>query len=283
MPHALSGLSALAPSTDLFVIDLWGTVHGGVAPFPGVVETLDAMRSAGKHVVFVSNAPVRAHHVARHLEQLGLGEHYDALLTSGEVTWKHLSEHYPGQLYHGIGPSWARLLHEDLPHARADRLEVAELLLVVGLDEDRPEPGAYEAELRAARALELPLVCANPDRMIVVQDGTYSWCAGAIADLYAAMGGKVDWLGKPESSIFEEAAAIVGVDDPARVVVVGDGLPTDIAGANAFGCRSVLLTRGIHARELGVPPGEVAQPELVARLLDGQTARPDHVMATLEW
>jgi len=131
--------------------------------------------------------------------------------------------------------------------------------------------------------LKLPLVCANPDRVIVVQDGTYSWCAGAIADAYAALGGRVDWLGKPDPSIFAGAAAAVGVRDPNRVVVVGDGLPTDIAGANAYGCRSVLITRGIHARDLGIAAGGAADAAAVAALAERHGARPDYVMATLSW
>ena len=283
MPRPLAGLGSLARDTDVFILDLWGVVHGGVRPFTGVIETLAAMRAAGKPVVFVSNAPVRAHHVARQLDAMGLGSAYDALLTSGEVTWAHVTANYDGAAYYGIGPHWARLLHEDLAHRRVERLHEAGFLLVVGLDDDRPEPGAYTAELEAAQAMGLPLVCANPDRVIVVQDGTYSWCAGALADAYEALGGRVDWLGKPDPAIFADAAAAVGVHDPARAVVVGDGLPTDIRGAGAWGCRSVLITRGIHARDLGIDAGATADAGAVAALAERHGARPDYVMATLAW
>jgi len=283
MPRPLAGLAALARDTDVFILDLWGVVHGGVRPFTGVVETLAAIRAAGKPVVFVSNAPVRAHHVAGQLAAMGLGEAYDALLTSGEVTWTHVTANYTGAAYYGIGPHWARLLHRDLAHRRVERLYDAGFLLVVGLDDDRPEPDAYAPELRTAQALGLPLVCANPDRVIVVQDGTYSWCAGALAEAYAGMGGRVDWLGKPDPAIFADAAAAVGVHDPGRVVVVGDGLPTDIQGANAYGAKSVLITRGIHARDLGIDAGAEADGAAVARLADRHGARPDYVMATLAW
>ncbi len=283
MPRPLAGLAELARDTDLFILDLWGVVHGGVRPFPGVMETLAALRAAGKAVAFVTNAPVRAHHVARQLAAMGLGEAYDALLTSGEATWAHLATRYDGAPYYGIGPHWARLLHEDLAHRRVERLYDAGFLLVVGLDDGRPEPGAYGAELAAARELGLPLVCANPDRVLVVQDGTYSWCAGALADAYAELGGRVEWLGKPDPAIFADAAAAVGGVDPRRVVVVGDGLPTDIRGANAFGARSVLITRGIHARDLAIEAGAAADTAAVAALAERHGARPDYVMATLAW
>ena len=282
-PRPLAGLAELAGDADAFILDLWGVVHGGVRPFPGVVETLAALRAAGKPVAFVSNAPVRAHHVARQLDAMGLGEAYDVLLTSGEVTWAHVGANYDGAAYYGIGPNWARLLHEDLAHPRVERLFDAGFLLVVGLDDRRPRPGDYASELEAARGLGLPLVCANPDRVIVVQDGTYSWCAGAIADAYEAIGGRVDWLGKPDPGIFKDAAAALGVHDPRRVVVVGDGLPTDIRGANAYGCRSVLVTRGIHARDLGIAAGAEADAAAVAALAERHGARPDYVMTTLSW
>ncbi len=282
MAEPLAGLSRLAADTDLFIIDLWGVVHGGVEPFPGVVETLQALRAADKRVVFVSNAPVRSRHIARHLEEMGLGRAYDALLTSGEMTWRHMTTRYAEKRYHGIGPSWARLLHDDLPHAAAG-LDEADLLLVVGLADGKARAEEHHVELEAARARDLPLVCANPDRVIVVQDGTYSVCAGALADLYVDLGGKVDWLGKPEPEIFRDAAASVGIEDPSGVVVVGDGLPTDIQGAAAFGCRSVLVTRGIHARDLGLVAGEEAPAEALEAVLAAHPARPDFVMATLRW
>jgi HAD superfamily hydrolase (TIGR01459 family) len=214
---------------------------------------------------------------------MGLGDAYDALVTRGEATYERLCEAYAGRRYLPVGPSWAKLLHDELPLTAAPRVDEADLLLVVGLDETRSEPADYDADLGAARARDLPLVCANPDRVIVVQDGTYSWCAGALGDRYAAMGGRVEWLGKPDPAIFARAAAAVGVSDPARVAVVGDGLPTDIAGANAYGAKSVLITRGIHARDLGIRPGEVAAIAALRDLVDRHGFTPDYALASLAW
>ncbi|TVQ36226.1 MAG: TIGR01459 family HAD-type hydrolase [Geminicoccaceae bacterium] len=283
MPQPIEGLRPLADTVDAFVLDLWGVVHGGQAPFPGVVETLQALRAAGKPIAFVTNAPVRAHHVAAHLRSMGLGEAYDALVTSGEATYERLSEAYAGGRYLPVGPSWAKLLHDELPLTAAGDVAEADVLLVVGLDEQRPEPEQYDAELQAARARDLPLICANPDRVIVVQDGTYSWCAGALADRYVALGGRVEWMGKPDPAIFARAAGMVGVTDPSRVAVVGDGLPTDIAGANAYGAKSVLITRGIHARDLGIQPGEVAAVGALRDLVGRHGFNPDYALASLAW
>ena len=283
MPQPIEGLRPLADTVDAFILDLWGVVHGGQTPFPGVVETLAALRAAGKPIAFVTNAPVRAHHVAKHLAAMGLGDAYDALVTSGEATYERLSDAYAGGRYLPVGPSWAKLLHDELPLTGTDVVADADLLLVVGLDDTRREPSQYDAELNAALARDLPLICANPDRVIVVQDGTFSWCAGALAERYEVLGGRVEWIGKPDPGIFARAAAAVGVSDPRRVAIVGDGLPTDIAGANAYGAPSVLITRGIHSRDLGIVPGEVAAVAAIRELAARHGFRPDYALATLAW
>ncbi|MEO1091002.1 MAG: TIGR01459 family HAD-type hydrolase [Pseudomonadota bacterium] len=283
MARALEGLRAVADDADGFILDLWGVVHGGERPFPGVVETLRELRTAGKGIAFVTNAPVRRHHVASHLDALGLADCYDALLTSGELTYQHLSDGHAGQRYYAVGPSWAKLLHDELPLERAMTVDAADLVLVVGLEDHRPHPDEYLPELETAQRCGLPLVCANPDRVIVVQSGVYSWCAGALADHYEDLGGDVVWIGKPEPSIFRAAADALAVADPTRIVVVGDGLPTDIRGANQFGARSVLVTRGIHARDLGIAAGDRAEVVAVRALAESHDARPDFVLATLAW
>jgi HAD superfamily hydrolase (TIGR01509 family) len=48
---------------------------------------------------------------------------------------------------------------------------------------------------------------------------------------------------KPHRSIFEAGLKLVGVDDPARAVMVGDSLLHDIEGARRAGMRAVLVSR----------------------------------------
>ena len=76
----IRGLSELADDYDAFILDLWGVVHGGVEPYPGVVDALDRLRAAGKRVALLSNAPRRRHHIVPRLARMGLGpEHYDRI------------------------------------------------------------------------------------------------------------------------------------------------------------------------------------------------------------
>ena len=105
------------------------------------------------------------------------------------------------------------------------------------------------------RARALPMICANPD-VVVERGDKLVYCAGAIADLYAAAGGDVTYAGKPYRPIYEQALAIAEAArgrpvEHHRVLAIGDSVRTDIKGAEAFGIDSLFVTAGIHAEELG--------------------------------
>ncbi len=104
-------------------------------------------------------------------------------------------------------------------------------------------------------ARKLFMVCGNPD-VVVERGSTLVYCAGAIADLYASMGGEVLYAGKPYRPIYDMALAkaelAAGRKIPLnRVLAVGDSVRTDLKGARAFGVDFLFVTSGIHAEELG--------------------------------
>ena len=97
------------------------------------------------------------------------------------------------------------------------------------------------------------LVLPNPDLIYPSGGGGYGLTSGSVA-LLLEQGLRVRFgdrapsfqaLGKPNRPIFEEAARRTGVTDPARVVMLGDQLGTDILGANRFGVDSVLVGTGL--------------------------------------
>jgi HAD superfamily hydrolase (TIGR01459 family) len=99
------------------------------------------------------------------------------------------------------------------------------------------------------------MVCGNPD-VVVERGSTLVYCAGAIADLYASMGGEVLYAGKPYPPIYEMALAKAETAAgrkiaPGRVLAVGDSVRTDLKGAHAMGLDFLFVTSGIHAEELG--------------------------------
>ena len=126
----------------------------------------------------------------------------------------------------------------------------------------------------------VPMVCANPDR-VVEMGGRLIYCAGALADLYAELGGETIILGKPHAPIYEAALAMAGNPDPSRVLALGDSVRTDLAGAAAQGIACVFFTGGIHAEEFG--PSEAPDPALVQAFLAEAPAPAIGWMARLRW
>src|SRR5260370_25824360 len=110
--------------------------------------------------------------------------------------------------------------------------------------EDRIED--YEPLLRKAISLDLPMVCANPD-LVVMRGTTLHLCAGALAKWYEEAGGRVRCHGKPFRSVYDSCLRLLDVAARCRILAVADSLRTDIAGAAGAGIDSLLIAGGSHA------------------------------------
>lgn len=263
-------MESLARAYDGFIVDLWGVVHDGVRPYPGVTACLSHLREAGKRVVFLSNAPRRAGPVAAALAGMGIGaELYDGIMTSGEAVRNALRARAEPdfadlghRLWH-LGPPRDRNLFEDLDIEEVARPAEASFMLNTGPDDLAPpdDETAFDAALREALDAGLPMVCANPD-LEVIRDGRRIVCAGALALRYAAWGGRVIWRGKPDPAVYQPTLGLLGTD-PARTLALGDSLRTDIAGAKAAGIAATLVLSGIH-----VATPEQARADCTAAGLD---------------
>ncbi|MGL5733742.1 MAG: TIGR01459 family HAD-type hydrolase, partial [Beijerinckiaceae bacterium] len=233
-----NGMSSLAPRYDVVFCDIWGVVHDGMRAYAAAGEALARWRSTGATIVLVSNAPLPAARVAQVLDEKGVRrDAWDAIVSSGDVTRAEMTAR-GGDVFH-IGPERDRSVFENLPVTRVPLADAA-MVVVTGLVHDSHETAEnYRAVLQDCLARDLVLICANPDRVVHV--GTQLLpCAGVIADLYESMGGTVVWAGKPYRPIYERAlqtakrlrgAAVA----KSRIVMIGDSLKTDVAGARRFG------------------------------------------------
>lgn len=250
----ISGLQEIAYDYDGILCDVWGVLHNGVAAWPGAIDALSRFRSQGGSVVMITNAPRRNGPVLAQLESLGVPEGvFDEVVTSGDVTRKLISE-MSRKVFH-IGPERDLNLFEGL-EVELVGVDEAQCVVCSGLNDDRTEtPADYADLLKLLRARDLPFVCANPD--IVVEYGDrLLWCAGALARDYAAIGGTTHIVGKPHRPIYEAAmqslCRAAGKPLPReKVLAIGDGMPTDVAGAQGFGLDLLYISAGIHASEYG--------------------------------
>jgi HAD superfamily hydrolase (TIGR01459 family) len=250
----MTGFAELADKYDGFIVDLWGVVHDGVKPYPGVLDCLAKLRARNKPVVFLSNAPRRPAAIANVLAGMGVGpDLYTGIMSSGEAVHIALRDRTDpdfaslgSKLYH-LGPARDRDVFETLPLIEVCTPAQADFLLNTGPDDllGPDDPSVYTPVLEAALAAKLPMVCANPD-LEVVRDGQRIICAGLLAQVYAARGGRVIQRGKPDAAIYAPTLALLGTAK-SRTLAVGDSLRTDMAGAKAAGVDACWVLSGIHA------------------------------------
>ena len=236
----LKGLSEVAPQYDGILFDIYGVIHNGVACFPEVIPCLQTLNEAGIPYGFLSNMPRRAEKVKAALIGHGMPEALaKGALTSGEAVHRALSGEGYGKNYTFQGPARTQEIvpagYTEVPVAQAD------FVLVSGIG-DTEGPEDYTDLLETALARGLPMICANPDLKVGHGDRMVS-CAGLLVDAYERMGGDARWMGKPHKSVFEMAQNMLG----GKLLMVGDSLRTDIAGAQGAGLDTVFIRSGIHA------------------------------------
>lgn len=278
------GFSALAQGYDLVLCDVWGVLHDGLNAHLEAADALARFRAKGGAVVLVSNAPRPSEWVVGSLDEKSVPRSaWDAVVTSGDVAKRMIADRGLTSVHH-IGPA------RDLPLLGDDRiarvaLDEAPIVVVTGLVDDRVEtPEDYDDRLAELKARGLPLVCANPDLVVMVGEDRL-WCAGALADRYEAMGGETLWAGKPYGPIYEAAmrlgADVLGRAVPReRTIAIGDAVRTDLRGATDAGIDCVFVADGIHGEELG---RGAPDPEKLEALFAEHGYRPVAVMPKLAW
>jgi HAD superfamily hydrolase (TIGR01459 family) len=276
----------LARDYDVLLCDVWGVVHNGIAAFPAACDALMRFRAGGGAAILITNAPRSGDAVARILDRLGVPRQaYDAITSSGDVTRGVVASRHGKTLFH-LGPQRDLSIFTGLDVTFA-ALESADYVVCSGLFDDTAEtPESYRDMLAAMRVRSLLMVCANPD--IVVERGDMLvYCAGALADAYAGLGGEVLYCGKPYAPIYDAAlataAAVPGRQHPERkrVLAIGDSVRTDLRGAQAFGLDYMFVTSGIHAEEYG----SRETPDLAAlnAVFAAAGVMPKAVMRGLVW
>jgi len=288
----ITGLHAVADRYDAFILDVWGVLHDGVKPYDGVLAALEALKTAGKPVLLLSNAPRRGPSVTPRLTEIGVPPAlYQAILTSGDETWRGLATRGRpdadpfyrelGRRCFVIGSGRDPGFFDALDVERVEDPARSDFVLGTSLQWPGQTPANYEAALQAARGNGAAFICANPD-LVVVYAGRLEYCAGALAARYEELGGAVMYHGKPYAPVYARALATLGNPDPRRVLCVGDSLRTDIAGANAAGLDSLLLAGGIHKDEFLRMDG-TADVAAMTAAAGKQGVRPTWLACRLDW
>ncbi len=246
----IPSIAPLAADTAAWLVDIWGVMHDGVRPFMAACEACERFRQQGGLVVLLSNSPRPRDSVAAQLDGIGVPRaSWDVIVSSGDVA-RTLIAVYAGRAVLHLGPERDLGIFSgiDVERVGPDR---AEGVVCTGLfDDERETPDDYAETLAACAARGLAMICANPD-IAVERGGRLVYCAGALAREFERLGGSVQYAGKPYLPIYELAFATLqtlrpGSGVPARLLAIGDGVNTDIAGAAAVNVRSVFVSSGVH-------------------------------------
>lgn len=281
-PSFIPGIAQLALRFDGFILDLWGVLHDGTHPYPGAIDALAQLHAAGKTIILLSNAPRQSHKVQQVLDTIGFPRtHYDHILTSGEAARNWLIDAEPyGEAYYYIGPPKDQDLLVGTRYREVKDPANADFTLLTGFDEFGDGMETKLPQVEASLAANLPLVCANPDRRVVKQDGRVMLCAGLLAEWYVEHGGKVEWFGKPYPAVYEQCLKMFNTS---RICAIGDSLHTDVAGARGMSLYSVLCAGGILAETLGIDSAGMPARTALDKLCAEERVAPDAVIPSFRW
>lgn len=280
----LDSIALLSRRYGAWLMDIWGVLHNGLSPFPAAVEACQLYRQSGGVVILISNSPRPRDGVIQQLRQIGVPDDaYDGVATSGDVTRTLVSAYAGRGMYH-LGPERDLGIFTGLPVTFASPDDAA-VVVCSGLVDDETEiPEDYAGLLAGLHARGLPMICANPD-IIVERGEKLVYCAGALAEAYAGIGGRVVYAGKPHKPIYDLALALVTARRSAalprhRVVAIGDGIRTDMAGAACQHIDAVFIASAVHVA--GARNGGLT-PDALAHAFDGQKKLPIAAFGQLAW
>jgi HAD superfamily hydrolase (TIGR01459 family) len=275
-------IAPLAAGREAWLTDIWGVMHDGVAPYLAAAEACTRFRATGGIVLLLSNAPRPAESVAAQLDRIGVPRSaWDRIISSGDAARALIAALDRGPLFH-LGPERDLAIYGGLPLRLTSAGEAAAVVCTGLFDDETETPEDYAALLADCAHRTLPMVCANPD-LTVERGGRIVYCAGALAQLYESMGGKVAYAGKPYLPIYDLAfsalSEIKGRPVPREAALaIGDGIATDIAGAAAAGVASVYVASGVH-----VAGGTGLDRATLDALFPDPALRPAAAMTALAW
>lgn len=259
MTRIIENLSEISTHYDALFCDLWGCVHDGVHPFPEAVAALQAFRAQGGKVILITNAPRQKSSIVDQLDGMGLPrDTWDDIASSGDATRAAMYRGVVGQKLWHMGEPKDDVFFDPMPEVE-DAVEVtrvpldeAEGIVCSGPFDPHADPETLRPDLLYAKAKGLKLLCANPD-IVVDMGGERQFCAGAVAALYTEMGGESLYFGKPHPAVYDLArqrlTALGSTPENNRILAIGDGIQTDIAGAMGEDIDSLFITGGLAAEE----------------------------------
>lgn len=272
---------------SVVILGLHGVITDGKIIMPDIVNTLINFKKQNIHTVIVSNTAQRVETVVRflHNNKVPLAT-IDAIVTAGEIAHYQLKAHSEefallGSKYYHLGDTEDSGVFSGLKtYQKIDSLAEAEFMYVENILDATDTIDKYLPILEHAASLNIPLLCIGNDTSTFI-NGEIALGAGAIAEQYAILGGKILTNGKPDAKVLAYAIDGIANIKKENILVIGDSLSTDIKGAKLLGVDSMLISKGIHVNFLG--EGYIPDVTKTRELASNFDAIPDYVISNLRW
>ena len=266
----LNGLKSIADNYDLFYIDLWGVIHNGIKLHENAVNTLNNLVKMNKNFVLLTNAPRPNKTVKNFLEKMGLSQELrEHVFTSGEAALNYLEKNFLSKKFYHIGPPRDFDLFNLFKKNKCENIKDSEYLLCTGLFDDHDKDLKYYKDL-FEKNLEKKMICTNPD-LIVDRGRERELCAGSVAMVFEKMGGEVIYFGKPYPEVYNQSID----NNNKKILSIGDNLNTDIKGANLLNFDSLIISNGIHKKEI--------QKDGIEKISKSYEAICNYIQTELKW
>lgn len=260
MPASIT-MADLIGRYEVILLDAYGVINDARGALPEGRALLDEIARQGKRFFVVTNDASRLPETcAARFRSFGLDIPSDQIITSGALLGRYFEErrlHGARCMVLGTEDSkeYVRAAGGEVVPVRADDDCDA---VIVGDDSGYPFLETVEDALAVLRrhidrGRPIQRILPNPDLIYPKGDGAFGFTSGAVVTLLESGLRRLfphrraedlvfTRLGKPHEPMFEEARRRAGTDS---LVMIGDQIETDIAGACTAGIDSALVTTGV--------------------------------------
>ncbi len=275
------GVSRIINAYDGIICGFDGVLTKGNGISSEALKVFQNLHQSGKEIVILSNSVLRVQEMAEIFRDVGFDlRNLNAVITAGEILhYKLKNNHELGRKYYNLGTSMAEGVFAGTDYEKTDDLDDADFVFIGDIAPSKMSVDDYQSVLSSALSLNLPLVCAGTD-VSMHMAGEVCLSAGAIAEQYAVMGGRIITVGKPDKDVVLYAKEAFS-PQVSKILFVGDSFSSDMRSAKILDADMLLVSKGVHMHALG--EGYIPDVQKARQLAINYDIYPDYLISGLRW
>lgn len=275
------GISKIISGYDTVVSGFDGVVSKGDGISSEALKAFREIHLKGADLILLSNSPLRVHVMAEKFKNVDFDLNcFRSIITAGEILHYKLKNNKTlGKKYYNLGGRLSRGIFEGLDYKEVSSLNQADFIFIGDINPKKMSAEDYNADLQAAAAMRLPLVCVGTD-ISSHFEGEVCLGVGAVAEQYVVLGGDILTIGKPDENLLLYTKECFSKPS-GRVLVIGDSFSSDMKSAEFLGADKLLVAKGIYIHTLG--EGYIPDVQKTRELALNYNIFPDYLISGLRW